>query len=171
MKPVKLILVHGLPGAGKTTLCRSAAERFKRLGYVNLAVHPQFGTLSMADICAEMAGDLVDVDIIITEGMLSKVSQRDRFMQTAISKICDRGHFSDVEGAIVFLDENPENLVQRRARSIEDYLALKEAVETGSHRFQYVRFESAGDDVEARVKKFGSLLEKLTPSWKEEGRF
>lgn len=156
------VFVHGLPGAGKSTLCRETASRFSDIHYVNLAQHPEFGVKSMPDICVEMVLGLDDAKIILTEGVFSKAGSRDRFMETVISALSFRAQrYSDVTGVVVFLDEATENLAKRRNRSREDYQALRNEVETGSRKFKHVTLHSEDDDIPRRVTKFYELLSEI----------
>lgn len=151
-----LLLIHGLPGAGKTTLCRRMAESRDDLFYVDLGKHPDFRQRPMIDICIEQYRQQGAGRSLLSEGYLPKMAARDRLADKMLSGC-------GLERAVIVgLDETDMDfLALRRNRSSEEYEALRREVEFGSKRHDYIHYSSSPgerDSVDERAQRLTDLV-------------
>ncbi|HEX7034355.1 MAG TPA: hypothetical protein VF210_01195 [Pseudomonadales bacterium] len=135
-----LVLLHGSPGAGKSTLARGVAEMLPDLYYADMGRHPEFGRRPMFALCAELYEQQGNGGSLITEGVLPNASSRDRLVSRLISRFRDSTPFDSA--VILHVVVPPEVLATRRRRSVEDYERMARAVQAGSSRFEYDTFEA-----------------------------
>lgn len=130
-------MIHGLPGCGKTTLCRRLAERFAGYQYVDLGMNPQFRKQPMMDLCIQEYRSDGAAGNLVTEGYLPKLGVRDR-MATGILSGCGLD-----KALIIGLDElDMDLLASRRNRSAADYELMRGDIEFGSIKHAYVHYSS-----------------------------
>lgn len=151
-----LLLIHGLPGAGKTTLCRRLAESRHDLYYVDLGKHPDFRQRPMIDICIDQYRLHGAGRNLLSEGYLPKMAARDKLADRMLSGC-------DLERAVIVgLDETDMDfLARRRNRSSGEYEALRSEVEFGSKRHAYIHYLSLPeerDSVDERVRRLSDLV-------------
>jgi hypothetical protein len=145
MEPA-IVLLHGLPGAGKTTVSRLIAEASSDFLFVDLGSHPEFRDRPMYEICEEEYLAKGDGKSLITEGVLGGKSGRDRFVSKLIEGTAETEH-PLVGGLIVFLDEGDlEVLAGRRNRKVEYYAEMRAEIEEGSEDFDYVHYRPRPDE-------------------------
>jgi len=148
--------MHGLPGAGKTTVCRKLTERCAGIYYVDLGNSPDFRHRPIAEICIEQYRAHGDGRNLITEGFLPKTAARDRLASTIVAECgLDRA-------LIVGLDETDMAFLStRRNRSSEEYELKRKEIEFGSRRHEYLHYISTPDErgsVEERARRLVELL-------------
>ena len=105
----KFILIFGLPGAGKTTLCKMLAEK-SDIHYINLDSHPDWGKVAIPFIIANEIRKVRNKHVI-TEGVFNP-----QFRTRILDGI--PGIYKPI---VVGLDEPPEILCMRRNRSLAAY--------------------------------------------------
>src|SRR5690606_41562927 len=114
-----MILLHGLPGAGKSTLARGVASSIDGLYYADLGAHPDFGKRSMIELCVELYDQNGIGRSLLTEGVFRSTSSRDSFVRHVVRHAQQRHPF---DAAIIFrLVVDLEVLTSRRNRSLADY--------------------------------------------------
>jgi len=123
----KLLIIYGLPGAGKTSLCRGVVDKNSKIKYINIGEHADFRKEKTIDIIKKEFD--VNSDIII-EGCFDSYGFR--------KSICEQ--FKKTHSAtVIFLHEDLGVLASRRNRSIADYkkllLNIQIAKENESERF------------------------------------
>ena len=135
------ILMHGLPGVGKTTVCRQLAEACRDLQYVDLGKDPDFGKRPMLEICVDRYRASGQDRNLLTEGHLPKMASRDHLVRNVLSACgFDRA-------LIVGLDEaDMDFLATRRNRTSAEYASLRDDTEFGSRKFDYIRYTSSPNE-------------------------
>jgi GTPase SAR1 family protein len=141
----KFILLYGLPGAGKTTLCDAISEQRKDVMYANLAAHPKFNQLPLELVLAAQirAFDAKPVHILV-EGCFPKIKLRERLI---------RDYSKCRIGSCVFLDETCETLSTRRNRTKAAYSYLKTNTQVDPNDIVI-----KSSSLEDRIKELGKLF-------------
>lgn len=156
------LLLHGLPGVGKTTLCRIFSELRSDFFYADMAAHADFRNRAMWEICATeyIAHGLSKS--LITDAWAPKIGFRDRFVSRVQEAIRDNSSVGFDCARIVYLSEDDDALLSsRRNRSPEEYSALREEIEVGSKNYSYHFFDSVpGESAEDRAVRFSRCLDR-----------
>ena len=155
-------LFHGLPGVGKTALCKQLAATMPNMFFANLAASPDFKKMPMRSICVSMYGGAPSGSSLITEGVLPTISSRDKLVNSVLSGIRASYDISfDVVGIVFIRESDWMFMSKRRNRSAEEYRRANETMQPGSADFEYIVYEP--DDTERgnldeRTRRISSLL-------------
>jgi hypothetical protein len=154
-----LILVHGLPDVGKTTLCQGLAAD-GRFAHIDMGRDPRFRSMPMADLAALMIAEADrGQSIFLIEACVPNRRWRDRFVR----RVLDASEAAGVifaRALIVYLHEPDEAfLTSRWDRDME----IKAAIEPGSDRHAYLTYESTVDEREDKEKRRDRVLGLLAP--------
>jgi hypothetical protein len=154
------LMLHGLPGAGKTALCAELSRQIPTVYYVNMAAHPDFRRRAMSDICAADYLAHASSSSLLTEAWTPKVSARDKFVAEVGELIRRRGAIEFEYTQIVYLEENDDTvLAARRNRSAEEYARLRHEIQSGSDQFHYRIFPAVtGETVKERAQRLWGWL-------------
>jgi hypothetical protein len=159
MKPA-LILLHGLPGAGKTTAARLMAELDPEIFFVDWGSHPEFGKRPVRTILAEEYLALADGRSMITEGVFEDRRSRDRLVSSVIAAAAESACPLRA-GVIVYLDEeDSEVLATRRSKPAGFYAEKRVDVVEGSELFPWIRYSTsqAPDEPRDRARELLRLI-------------
>jgi GTPase SAR1 family protein len=155
----RFIIFHGLPGSGKTTLCKRMIQDFpERYYYVNIGGHPDFRKRPMTEICASdyvLNGAGRD---LITEAVLEKSAAK--FASAVSSNVRKESGIEFEKVDIFLLDCDVNVLATRRSRTADEYRALRErmTVQSGGGKFNYHTLGVGADPVEKIVDRVRLLL-------------
>jgi hypothetical protein len=157
-----LILLHGLPGAGKSTLARGVAELLPDLYYADVSSYPGFRVRPMSTLCSEFYDLYGRGQSLITEGVLPTASYRD----TLVSKLMDhvRGSTPFDSAVILRVVVDLDVLSSRRKRSRSEYEKMAARVQPGSTKFDYHTFEAAVRSEQSQgqdIERLASIIETL----------
>jgi adenylate kinase family enzyme len=162
MRPA-FILLHGLPGAGKTTAARLIAEMSSEIFFVDWGAHPEFGARPARTLLAEQYAALADGRSMITEGVLEERSSRDSLV-TAVIQASKKSEFPLLDGLVVFLDEGDmELLASRRSKAAEFYAEKRAKVQSGSEKYHWVHYradDADRSDPTLRAERLLALIAK-----------
>lgn len=157
-----LIVLHGLPGVGKTTVCRELDERYPELFYADIGASSEMGEKPMFEICISLFGRAGPGQSLLTEGVLLKRRYRDKFIAEVIRGVKKTYQVDLVSPCVIYVNERDMDFLStRRNRSVEDYLAMYNELETGSRDFDYVDYRTDSDerqDLEERLRRLESII-------------
>ena len=108
----KFIILYGLPGCGKTSVCKELLKEVNGLTYIDIGGHTDFNKLSVIDIIREQFN--YDTDVIV-EGCFKNFNFRN-----ALRKEFSKTH----KGYCIYIHESLENLEKRRNRNKTEYWKL-----------------------------------------------
>ena len=151
------VIIHGLPGAGKTSLCKLLAEKTGGF-YANIGAAEDFRKAPMAEVCARL---LLTSDAhlpFFTEGVCPNPTARDTFIYKVITILSNRNIIIN-NPLIVFLDEPITTLACRRNRSSEAYAEYFKEMEFGSKKYDYKVYTCEGEGLEERLARIMPLLD------------
>jgi hypothetical protein len=172
MEPKSFVVIYGLPGAGKTSLCKWLADSGEFF-YANLGEDPRFGQgMSMWRLALDLYETNGGGKAFITEGVLGTRENRDRFAENIWRKINGRKGLTFAAPVFFLLKESLATLNQRRpSRSVDAYQELEDKLEIGSDKFQHfvldVEQNPGLDDFDARGNY---ILLKLREEMERTGR-
>lgn len=111
------ILIYGLPGSGKSTLCDELGKR-DDIFYCNLSTHPEFNTMPVRGILSQrLRKTVLDRPMhILTEGCFPNRNVRAELLAPY------KRHRKIVT---IYLKESCLTLSQRRVRSVKAYKQLR----------------------------------------------
>lgn len=132
---MRLVLIYGLPGAGKSTTASILRDDF---GYFwpDISKHPGFRRIPMYRLFTEGIEESANertINKVVIEGVLAKRRSRDSLLRAVVKKLGSPG----ARGMVCGLREQPSDLAVRRNRSTKDYLKLESKIEDGSDAFPH----------------------------------
>lgn len=152
------VLIHGLPGAGKTTLCNQLAQMRDKTFFANIGSSPEFRQTPMHSICANLILENPDHDCLVTEACLPEASVRDRFVTNILTNVESASGRKYDHMLIILLNESIERLTKRRNRGQDEYTLLKNQIQTSSRKYRYLIYDAALDDELSRADKINSMI-------------
>jgi len=154
----KFRLIYGLPGAGKTSLCRGLIGLRDDVFFADMGASPDFGEKSMFKVCAELFLNAGEEKHLLTEACLPQLAIRDAFTANVLSYIKEQSGvvFDDV--LVSYLDENPERLCLRRRRTAQEYSEMKSKIQEGSKLYRHEKYNGYHDTVIERVERIGKSI-------------
>lgn len=157
------VLMHGLPGVGKTTACRKLSELCADLFYADMGAHPEFRKRSMMEICAELYVRNDCRGSLITEGVFLTKQHRDGFIEYVSSTIGAQCGVTFDRRLIVYLRETDMAFMSRRRRNRtpEEYRTLLDSIETGSDVADYVVYDSMPGERDELTARVSGLLNAI----------
>ncbi len=158
MADAHLILVHGPPGAGKSTVCNEI-HAISDLAYVDLASSSLFRQAPMDNICSSLYLQNHIGKSFVTEGVFPKRQFRDAFVAKVAKKICEEACLQLVP-FIVYLSESPTALSQRRRRSADEYRKIINSFQLGSRNYPYHVIQASSLTVTERAQEILKLYKK-----------
>lgn len=156
-----LVLIHGLPGAGKSSLCRELDQMLDGVYYADAGQHPDFRSRSMSRICADMYEANGAGRSLLIEGVCAAREGRDALVSQVISRVEQCTGIGFVNPRIIFLDESLPVLASRRNRSEHEYRELRASVSIGSRAYRYTIYSCApgqSESVQERAQNFVSMM-------------
>jgi hypothetical protein len=155
------LFVHGLPGAGKTSLCRCLSQSRDDVFFADTRSSPAWGSDHMWKICADLYIEGGGDRWLVTDAMAARRSGRDRLVARTLHYLEENAGVSFDSTHIVFLqDPGSDVLSGRRKRSVEEYEALRRTMELGSATYDYTSVECApGEAVESISLRFSRLID------------
>ena len=159
-----LVLLHGLSGVGKTTVCEALGEATDT-AYLSVAGSPDFRQKPMWQICANLA---MESDrskrVLLTEACLLQRSGRDRYVSKVMERCREQGLHID-QALIIYLREDDLAFISGRRGQSPDYdEPLKAKIETGSDNFDYWIYVSSPDEREC-VRERSRRMRLLIDEW------
>lgn len=110
----KIVILYGLPGSGKTTLCNKLVQVYDNIKYINL----EKTINEKKDIIKKILNE-IDYDTnIITEGAFPDLRYRN-YIKKSLNNI-------NIYPIFIFLNETFETLSKRRPKSIDSYKKIYE---------------------------------------------
>jgi hypothetical protein len=117
----KFVLLYGLPGAGKTTLCDTISKIRDDVVYCNIGSHPQFNKIPIEKVIGELVGEYDNSPVhIVIEGCFPNRTMRQRILKLFAGKR---------KGVMVHVKESLETLSTRRVRSVDEYQKLQDKIQ------------------------------------------
>lgn len=158
MTALKFRLIYGLPGAGKTSLCREIIGLRDDVFFADMGASPDFGEKSMFKVCAELFLNAGEEKHLLTEACLPQLATRDAFVTNVLSYVKEKSGvvFDDV--LLIYLDEDPERLCLRRRRTIEEYSDMKSKIKEGSKLYDHKKYDGYRDTIIERSERVGNLI-------------
>jgi adenylate kinase family enzyme len=166
---ISLFVIHGLPGAGKTTLCTALAKAMPSIFFADIGAEMRSTGRRMVDLITERYRNEGARRSLLTEGVLPRRRPRDKFVERLIADLSLEHGITFSGSLVAFLDENVELMSRRRNRSADEYREMRVGLQTGSSRHEYLIYDAArldGGDLAIRCENFV----KLFSSWAGDGR-
>lgn len=129
----QLILIYGVPGAGKTTIAKKLAQ-MGGYTFVDLALQPGFRVRPMGSIAAEGYLNNPSCVGLVVEGVLSRRQSRILFIRQ-ICDICQKYSFFFTHILTFYLSVPSSVLTTRRNRTEQEYASMIELFEKGNQPF------------------------------------
>ncbi len=158
MTAQKFRLIYGLPGAGKTSLCRELIGLRDDIFFADMGASPDFGEKSMFKVCAELFLNAGEEKHLLTEACLPQLAIRDGFVTNVLSYVKEQSGtvFDDV--LVIYLDEDPERLHLRRRRTAQEYSDMKSKIQEGSKLYKHEKYNGYNDTIIERVENIGKFI-------------
>jgi GTPase SAR1 family protein len=131
---MRLVVIYGLPGSGKSALANELAKKHQEIDYLDLAAHQRFREWSMIATFGDLVKSANPTFGVVTEGAMPNLRPRERFISAARETL----GIEPSEVLVVQLDESVEVLSTRRNRTTEEYQLLREAQQVGSKRYMHL---------------------------------
>ena len=157
----KIVLLHGLPGAGKSTLARGVSTRLDDLYYADIASSPDFRRKAMYSLFAHLYDRYGEDRSLIIEGVLPKRAYRDSLITKLMDRAAPRQPFDSA--IIIHIAVELTILSSRRNRSVAEYEKLAQEMELGSAKFAYVTFHCGEPDKNtsrADIERLAAIITK-----------
>lgn len=160
-----IIVLYGLPGAGKSSLARHIGEHCPGYFFADVASHPLFGEQPM-HLCAT---DLYRAGgrgrHLVTEGVLRTPEVRNRFARNVHKTLSTDKRYIFRVPRLVLVNERPETLSSRRpARGLAGYEAMMSDFLVGSGQYPHAVLDGERfDSLEARAAWLLDQLPAMTP--------
>jgi adenylate kinase family enzyme len=153
------VLLHGLPGSGKTTAAKSIVKQApEQFFFVDWGGHPEFGKKSARELLSTAYVGQADGRSMVSEGVLEERKTRDRLI-TAVIAASQTTDFPLDDGIAIFIDEPDMTLLaERRSKSADFYGQKRNAVELGSDSFRWVHYAAAGEPPQERAERLLELI-------------
>ena len=151
------VLLHGLPGSGKSSVCRCLMRKTGWF-YANIGAAADFVKVPMPAICSRLYLENGAGAPLITEGFMQSRVVRDRFV-TCVRDILSQSGVFLIRPLIIFWDEpDLRTLAKRRNRTVEEYEQLQKETEIGSRQYEYTIYKCGTETLEERADRILDLI-------------
>ncbi len=151
-------LIYGLPGAGKTTLCRELIGQNDDVFFADIGASSDFGGKSMFRVCAELFMNEGAEKHLLTEACLPRMTGRDKFVTNVLTCIKEESGITFNDVLVIYIDEDPNRLCLRRKRTAQEYTDMKAGIQPGSKIYKHEIYDGYHDSIAERVEKVGAYI-------------
>ncbi|RYG80574.1 MAG: hypothetical protein EON59_15050 [Alphaproteobacteria bacterium] len=152
MEAKHLVILCGLPGAGKTTLAKRLQER-EGFYYADVGADKRFAEkVPMWQIASDLYKSHGAGRHMVTEGVLITRARRDGFSDRIWKAVGNRNPLMVREPRLFLIQEDLATLNGRRpSRSVAAYQELSDTMELGSDKFPIQVIDASIETIDDRV--------------------
>ena len=138
MTPKNIIILYGLPGAGKSSLAQYIGENCPGYYFADVASHPRFGHELMYQCVIDLYNDHGRGRHLVTEGVLRTPEIRNRFAHRIYKALSPTRPMTFRMPRLVFVDERSATLSSRRpSRKVAAYEEMMTDFVVGSGKYPH----------------------------------